>query len=101
MNPKTWTLSRRTFLRGGGAAIALPRLGGVSLGAEGVKPPLRLACVYFPNGAWMEGWVPKEAGAEYQLPFSLTPIEPLKKDVLVVSGLDKATSHDGDGHYAK
>jgi Protein of unknown function (DUF1552) len=101
MNPKTWALSRRTFLRGVGAAIALPWLEGMSFGAEAVKPPVRLACIYFPNGAWMEGWVPRETGADYPLPFSLTPIEPFKKDVLVVSGLDKATSHDGDGHYAK
>src|SRR4051812_48679609 len=98
MNPKTWALSRRTFLRGVGAAVALPWLEGMTRAGEAVKPPVRLACVYFPNGAWMEGWVPKEAGPDYPLPFSLSPVEPFRKDVLVVSGLDKATSHDGDGH---
>src|SRR5262249_31812180 len=65
------------------------------------RPPVRLACLYFPNGVWQKAWVPEKAGADYELPFSLTPLAKLKGDVLVFSGLDKANSRSGDGHYAK
>src|SRR3989440_2760102 len=112
MSRKSWRLSRRTFLRGTGVALALPMLdamrplksvaaAGAEAGATAAKPPVRMACLYFPNGAWMDGWVPKAAGADFELPFALTPLEKLKNDVVVLSGLDKANSHDGDGHYAK
>ena len=103
MNSKTWTLTRRTFLRGTGAAIALPWLDAMAWGApkEASPSPVRMACIYFPNGVWEAGWVPKKSGADYDLPFALTPIESFKKDVLVLSNLDKRHSHSGDGHYAK
>ena len=105
MSTKSWHFSRRTFLRGAGAAIALPMLDAMkplnALGAEAAKPPVRFACLYFPNGAWPGAWVPKTTGADYELPFSLTPLESIRGDVLVISGLDKANSHEGDGHYAK
>jgi hypothetical protein len=103
MNPKTWSLSRRTFLRGAGATIALPLLESLLpvRAASAVRPPKRIACMYFPNGVWPDAWVPKKTGSEFELPFSLTPLAKLKQDVLVLSGLDKAQSRGGDGHYAK
>src|SRR5579864_2248552 len=106
MSEKRWHLSRRTFLRGAGAAIALPWLDAMKpaaamAGEAAAKPPVRFACLYFPNGAWMGNWVPTTAGADYVLPFSLTPLADVRDDVLVLSGLDKAASHEGDGHYAK
>jgi hypothetical protein len=106
MSEKTWQPSRRTFLRGTGAAIALPWLEAMSHAgtvsqAITQRPPVRFACLYFPNGAWMKNWTPATAGADYELPFSLTPLAPVKDDVLVLSGLDKHNSHEGDGHYAK
>ena len=45
--------------------------------------------------------MPKKAGADFELPFSLAPLEKVKSEVVVLSGLDKAASHHGDGHYAK
>src|SRR5262249_18265334 len=97
-------LSRRTFLRGTGAALALPLLDAMSLvrgaGAE-EQAPVRMACIYFPNGAWMKGWIPTKTGASFDFPFQLTPLEPYKESVTVLSGLDKANSRSGDGHYAK
>ncbi|MBX9582311.1 MAG: DUF1552 domain-containing protein, partial [Gemmataceae bacterium] len=59
------------------------------------------AYLYFPNGAWMDAWVPKQTGAGYELPFSLTPLEPVRDEVTVLTGLDKPNSRSGDGHYAK
>ncbi len=49
----------------------------------------------------MDSWVPKQAGADYELPFSLAPLAPVKDSVVVLSGLDKPFSRSGDGHYAK
>ncbi len=105
---KTWHIPRRTFLRGAGAVLALPWLDAMeSVPARAGQaaatggPPVRLAAIYFPNGTYRDHWIPKEAGADYQLPFCLAPLEPVRSETLVLSGLDKAASHDGDGHYAK
>jgi Protein of unknown function (DUF1552) len=103
MRRRRYPISRRTFLRGAGAAIALPFLNAMKplRAATSAKPPVRFAVLFFPNGVWKPGWIPKEIGADYELPFALTPIAKLKPEILVLSGLDKAQSRDGDGHYAK
>lgn len=102
---KARRISRRTLLRGLGAAIALPWLEAMS-SKSAYSPaspinPLRLACLYFPNGVWMRSWIPKTAGQDYELPYSLQPLEKFKHDIAVISGLDKAQSKQGDGHFAK
>ncbi len=106
-------ISRRTFLRGSGATVGLPLLGAMlptrlraddlvaSATADGSRPPVRMACIFFPNGVWERDWVPKKAGADYELPFSLAPLAGHKSEILVLSRLDKAASHSGGGHYAK
>lgn len=97
-------LSRRTFLRGAGVALGLPLLEAMlprGVGAGPAAAPVRAAYLYFPNGAWMDAWVPGQTGANYELPFSLTPLEPVRDSVTVLSGLDKPFSRSGDGHYAK
>lgn len=108
-----WQLSRRTFLRGAGVAIALPLLDAMgplkalagespeAAAAGAAVPPVRMGFLYFPNGAWMDSWIPKAGGTDFELPYSLSPLEGAKQDILVLSGLDKAASHEGDGHYAK
>jgi hypothetical protein len=109
MAGKAKPLSRRTFLRGAGVALGLPLLEAMAprgaaaswLGTGRAAAPVRAAYLYFPNGAWMDAWVPKATGADYELPFSLTPLAPVKDAVLVLSGLDKPFSRSGDGHYAK
>lgn len=108
MSNKSWHLSRRTFLRGTGVAIALPWLDAMAtrgaLGATTASeatPPVRMGCLFFPNGAYPKDWTPTKTGADYDLPLCLEPLAPVKQDVLVLTGLDKAKSHDGDGHYAK
>jgi hypothetical protein len=92
--------TRRTFLRGAGAALGLPFLDAMASGAD-PKPPVRAAFMYFPNGVFEKNWVPEAAGAHYSLPFSLEPLADVRDEVLVISGLDKPHSRSGDGHYAK
>jgi len=67
----------------------------------GPKPPVRMACLYFPNGVWEDAWVPRSAGTNFELSECLQPLSEFQSSLNVLSGLDKANSHDGDGHYAK
>lgn len=115
MIDKKWMIPRRTFLRGAGLMLGLPMLEAMgkvlpsaspgalagSKVAPAVQAPVRMACLFFPNGVWEDSWFPKAADAEYQLPFALEPLEAHKRDCLIFSGLDKKHSHQGDGHYAK
>lgn len=108
MSRRNWQIPRRKFLRGIGAAMALPMLDAMqpvkslaASAAAGPKPPVRMACIYFPNGVWQDAWIPKAAGADYELPFSLEPLAAFKDAINIFSGLDKANSRGGDGHYAK
>lgn len=98
-------VSRRRFLRGCGLALALPWFESLAprrgRATESVKPPVRAAFLYFPNGVWEKAWIPEQTGRDYSLSPTLEPLGDLKADVLVMSGLDKKHSHGGDGHYAK
>jgi Protein of unknown function (DUF1552) len=83
-------LSRRTMLKGMGAALSLPFLDAMTpafaAGRTG-DPPVRLAWFYVPNGIDMRHWTPAEEGPLGVLPELLSPLEPLKNDVLVLSNL--------------
>lgn len=112
---KNWKIPRRTFLRGTTAMLGLPLLEAMgkvlptaspqALAGSSVKPvvqaPVRMACLYFPNGVWEKNWFPTTPGRDFELPSSLEPLARHKQDLLVFSGLDKKHSHGGDGHYAK
>jgi hypothetical protein len=83
------TLSRRTLLRGVGAAVALPWLEAMmpKASAAAAKPPVRLGWFYVPNGVHMANWRPKEAGELAELPPTLKSLAPVKDKVLVLSDL--------------
>jgi hypothetical protein len=81
-------LDRRTFLRGAGAAIALPLLDSMTPALAAAKAaPLRVAWFYVPNGIDMRNWVIDEPGPLGALPPILQPLEPLKNEILVLSNL--------------
>lgn len=106
MREASWQISRRTMLRGMGAAVALPFLDAMispkrAAAAAQATPPVRMACIYFPNGVWQDSWVPSTTGLAYETPYALEPLNPHRAYVNVLSGLDKAASRRGDGHYAK
>ncbi len=58
--------ARRTFLRGLGAAVALPMLDAMvpsrALASAAAAAPTRMAFVFFPNGAIMPSWTPQGIG---------------------------------------
>jgi hypothetical protein len=99
-------LSRRAFLRGAGASLALPWLDAMlpALGRSAPPPVLRALFVFAPNGKKMDEWTPKEAGALGELPYLLEPLLPMREHLLVLSGLalDGARAHgDGPGDHAR
>jgi hypothetical protein len=89
--------TRRQFLRGAGACLALPWL--ESMASEAA--PVRMAVLYMPNGVNPHHWTPKGSGAEYECSRILKPLEPYRDDLLVLSNLHNANAHWGDGHYVK
>ena len=108
--------TRRQFLRGLGASIALPAfasLGSPLRAIAGAAPtlastatgaPLRAAFVYFPNGAIPSSWWPSGQGLDFQFKRTLEPLESLKGQVQVLGGLDHRTAEggpDGGGDHAR
>lgn len=98
-------LSRRTLLRGMGTAVALPILDAMTPAFAAKKPSLtRTVFVYAPTGMEMQYWTPKAVGRNFDLPRILTPLEPFKDDVLVLSGLIQnpaSAGKDGAGSHAR
>ena len=103
-------ITRRTVLKGLGAAVALPVLEGMVpaelLAAETAQKsfPKRMAFLYVPNGVNMAEWTPEETGADFQLSSILEPLKPFKKEINVLGGLtcDKARANgDGPGDHAR
>ncbi len=105
MNKNRTPLSRRQLLRGSSVLLSLPFLTSLrnasSASETDTTLPVRSAFLYFPNGVWEKAWVPEKTGSDFELPPSLAPLGDLRSEVLVLSGLDKKNSHQGDGHYAK
>lgn len=104
-------LSRRTVLRGLGAAIALPWLECMTparsalAAAEGAgKGPLRLLFFNVPNGIRMSHWTPKSEGGNFELPPILSGLAEFREQLTVLTGLtlDGAHAHgDGGGDHAR
>ncbi|HEV8060423.1 MAG TPA: DUF1552 domain-containing protein, partial [Gemmataceae bacterium] len=100
-------ISRRTVLRGVGAAVALPWLEALAppvLANAPAAAPRRMAFIYVPNGVILPDWTPKTEGPDFALPSILEPMAPYKQDMMVISGLtcDKARANgDGAGDHAR
>jgi hypothetical protein len=101
-------LSRRTFLRGVGTAIALPFLDAMTpalaTASRATKTPVRLVFAYVPNGVIMKDWTPKAVGKEYDFPRILAPLKSYRDDLLVISGLADHNGNelgDGPGDHAR
>src|SRR5437870_2855854 len=116
------SLSRRRFLRGVGACVALPAmesllpnsaLASVAQAAgtaaapaatAATGAPVRMAFVYFPNGAIQPNWWPTGEGKDFKLARTLEPLEKLKDKFQVLGGLDHKNATpgpDGAGDHAR
>ncbi len=100
-------ISRRTVLRGLGAAVSLPWLDAMtkaSAFAAAPAGPLRMAFFYVPNGVHMQDWTPKEEGLLNALPDILKPMMALKDDINILTGLAQHNGEalgDGPGDHAR
>lgn len=102
-------LSRRTVLRGVGTGLALPFLDIMrpavagAAAAEAVTP-VRMACIFFANGAIMPEWKPTGEGRDFQLSKTLAPLENVKDRIIAFSGLTQhhaRANGDGAGDHAR
>ena len=86
--------SRRSILRGLGAAVSLPLLDAMVpafASTTSTAAPLRLAFIYVPNGILMDQWTPTADGPDFELTRILAPLAPHRENVLVLSGLAQNT----------
>jgi hypothetical protein len=101
--------SRRGFLRGASAVLALPWLESLPLRAESGKlaasssdagklaasatasqPPIRFACIFFSNGVEPAHWWAKRSGADMEIGPGLAPMQPFREDMVFLRGLYNA-----------
>lgn len=102
------TLHRRTVLQGMGAALSLPFLDAMTpaFAERGTseRPAVRLAFVYVPNGIIMDAFTPKTEGGDYEMTRILKPLESLRSEMFVISGLRDQNGEagpDGGGDHAR
>jgi hypothetical protein len=84
-------MQRRHFLRSAaGGLFALPWLESLSRGAEAsTSLPQRFAFIYTPNGYNQDTFLPQSEGASWELAPALKPLEPVRDQVSLLSGLDR------------
>jgi hypothetical protein len=116
MKPKSWHLTRRELLRGGGIALALPFLNAMSRAASTTPRvlPKRMLISYFAYGAYMPeapggvpvagkphhewSWWPCADAGPLSFNKSSAPFEPLKNYVTYLRGLDHRGGWKMGGH---
>jgi Protein of unknown function (DUF1552) len=92
------SLSRRTVLRGMGAAISLPLLDAMipaftPLARAAAAPRRRFGAIYTPNGYIMQQYTPKTIGTGFEFTPILKPLEPFQDSLVIVTNLTR--SHPG------
>ena len=107
------SMSRRLFLRGIGACLALPAFESLRpfdaiagpTGAASKAAPLRMAFLYVPNGTIPSAWWPTgDAGKDFELSRTLQPLESVRQQLQVISGLEDVSADpgpDGPGDHAR
>ncbi len=105
-------LPRRTFLRGVGAAFALPLIDAMvpafSASVKAAQPVCRLGFIYVPNGVAMNDslnfWTPKGTGTSFELSPILAPLASYRDRLTIVSGLAQKQGEsmgDGNGEHTR
>ena len=87
---QNWLIDRRHFLRGAGAAIALPLLDCMTpmIGAQNAPArPKRSVFVYIPNGVNVLTWQITQAGRDYRLSGPMQALENHRANITPISGL--------------
>jgi hypothetical protein len=90
----------------GRAAAQPPGASGAVGGAVGgtAAPPVRMACVFMPNGVNYAAWEPTGEGTDYTLSSTLEPLAPVREHLNILTGLTLAKARangDGPGDHAR
>jgi hypothetical protein len=104
-------LDRRTLLRAAGAAVALPLLDAMipaftpmAKAAETLRPK-RFVGIWHPHGAAPGYWSPLQTGADFEFSYITKPLEPFRKNIVLISGLDVpeafSTEDEPGGNHAR
>ncbi len=102
-----WLISRRTALKGLGAALSLPlfdSMGWAEAPAAAKSIPTRLGFLYVPHGVDNDRFWPKddETVLDASLPAILAPLAPWRQDVVVIKGLHHQNAEgDNRAHHAR
>ena len=93
-------LPRRTFLRTVGATLALPLLDAMIPAATAfdkalAKPPKRLGFTFIPMGCDITRWTPKSEKTLDELSFILSSLEPVKKNISIITNLELKNAYPG------
>lgn len=95
------SISRRTLLRGAGTALALPLLDAMVPAATAMESTAaaagalrRIGYIYIPMGFNPAEWIPSGSTLD-QLSPSLSPLEPVKDQVTVLTGFDLQNAYPG------
>src|SRR5262249_10821382 len=84
-------LSRRSFLRGAGVAMALPLLDCMASAAKGATAPRRMVAIETNMGILPQFFFPEKAGRDYALTPYLEKLAALRQHLTIFSGV----SHPG------
>jgi len=110
MKQKSWHINRREFIRGGGTALALPFLQGMSWGkgSAGKALPKRMVVSYVSYGVYEPktkdgshhdwNWWPCKDAGPLSFNQSAAPFAPLKDSVSYLRGLEHAGGVGMGGH---
>jgi len=96
-------ISRRTILRGSGAALALPLLDAMipastALAQTAATPKPRFVGCFVPHGAAPGYWIPDTEGPlAAELPFNWKPLEPFRNQTVIFSGLHSRSAEPPPG----
>src|SRR5262245_26448636 len=95
-------ISRRTILRGAGAALALPFLesmvpAATALAQTAASPKQRFVGLFVPHGIAPGYWIPDKEGTGFEFPFCFKPLEPYREAVTILSGLHSRSAEPPPG----
>ena len=95
-------ISRRTILRGAGAALALPLLDAMvpaatALAQTAADPKPRFVGCFVPHGMAPGYWVPEKTGTDFDYTFNFKPLEPFREHVTILSGLHSRSAEPPPG----
>ena len=95
------SFNRRSFIKNAGiSAAAFPFLGNLdalALPGKGAQKQ-RMVIFFSPNGVVPESFWPNEDGENFLLKEILSPLEPFKKQTVVMNGVCDKVRGDGDNH---